>query len=347
MSERVLVTGGAGFLGNSLVRRLVAEGYRVSVLDRVPLRDALVARDVDFALGDVRDPGGVARAAQGVDAIIHCVAVQPVSRSRRSLFTDVNARGTENVLEAALRGGARRVVHLSSSAPYGIPRSVPITEVTPFAPICEYGRSKVLAERACGAARRRGLDVVILRPRVVIGPGRLGVYQMLFNWVADGKPIYTLGAAHRPFQALAVDDLAEACLLALSSQRPGEDYNLGTDRFGSFRSDLEALTRHAGTGARTVSLPAAPVKAVLSVLDALDLSPLTAWHYRTVDVEFHFDCGKARDLLGWTPKIGNVEMLRAAYDWYVAHRRAVDRDLGRTHTQSLPQRALRVIKALS
>jgi nucleoside-diphosphate-sugar epimerase len=170
---------------------------------------------------------------------------------------------------------------------------------------------------------------------------------MLFNWVADRKPIYMLGAGDRPFQALGVDDLVDACLLALDGSPKNESYNLGASRYGSFRSDVEALVRYAGTGASVVPLPAAPARAALWLLDTLDLSPLTAWHYRTADAEFHFDCSKAHTRLGWRPTLSNTEMLCAAYEWYVAHRVRVDRDPGVTHTKSLPQRALRLIKALS
>jgi nucleoside-diphosphate-sugar epimerase len=228
-----------------------------------------------------------------------------------------------------------------------LPRSVPIRETTPFNPVCEYGRSKVDAERVCARYRARGLDVVILRPRVLLGAGRLGVYQMLFDWIADDKPLYIIGAGRHPFQALSVHDMAEACVLALRGDCESEDINLGARDFGTFREDLRGLMLHAGNRRPIVSLPATPAKALLSVLDALDLSPLTAWHYLTVDQPFFYDCSKARDLLGWVPRIGNSQMLADSYDWYLSHRAAVDPDLGTTHRKALSQRAFRWVKAIS
>jgi nucleoside-diphosphate-sugar epimerase len=113
------------------------------------------------------------------------------------------------------------------------------------------------------------------------------------------------------------------------------------------RSDLEVLLHHAGNGRRIVTLPAGAAKTALWMLDVLDLSPLTAWHYLTCDAAFYFDCSKASRLLGWRPSVNNAEMLCEAYDWYLAHRASVDGDFGAVHTKSLEQRTLRVLKVLS
>lgn len=343
--SRVLVTGGTGFFGANLVRNLSRRGHFVRVLDCVPLAGR--AESVEMVTGDVRDAELVAGAAEDVDYIVHCVAVQPVSRSRRSVFKDVNVTGTRNVLDAARRHAVRRVVHVSSSAVYGLPRETPITEATPFNPVCDYGRSKVASERLCRRARSQGQDVVILRPRVLLGEGRLGIYHLLFNWIADKKPVFLIGAGDRPFQALSVHDLVSACLLALFGATPNEDFNLGAAEYASFRADVNALLRHAGSPKRVIAVPAVLAKTGLWALDTLDLSPLTAWHYLTADAAFFFDCSKAEQMLGWKPQVSNAEMLRQSYDWYVANRRRVDPDVGTTHTKSLAQRAFRVLKVFA
>ncbi|HMJ13143.1 MAG TPA: NAD(P)-dependent oxidoreductase [Polyangiaceae bacterium] len=346
IQARVLVTGGAGFLGAHLVRALSGLGHSVRVLDSAPIPEHASER-VERVQGDVRDSELVSRVAAGVDYIVHCVAVQPVSRSRRSVFKDVNVMGTRNVLEAARHHGVRRVVHVSSSAVYGLPRESPITEATPFNPICDYGRSKVASERLCRRFRSLGQDVVILRPRVLLGQGRLGVYHLLFNWIADGKPVFFIGSGDRPFQALAVQDLVSACLLALFGDTPNQDFNLGAAEYQSFRGDVEGLLRHARSRKRIVPVPAVLAKTGLWALDVLDLSPLTAWHYLTADAAFFFDCSKAEQLLGWKPAVSNIEMLCESYDWYVANRRRVDPDVGTTHTKSLAQRAFRLMKVFA
>jgi nucleoside-diphosphate-sugar epimerase len=195
--------------------------------------------------------------------------------------------------------------------------------------------------------RTRGLDCVILRPRVLLGRGRLGVYHLLFNWIADRKPVFLIGSGNQPFQALAGTDLVSACVLALSEGVSNEDFNLGASEYGTFRQDIQALLDHARSKRRIVAVPALLAKAGLFGLDVLDLSPLTAWHYLTADAAFFFDCEKARRMLGWRPEVSNFEMLRDSYDWYLENRARVDPDVGTTHTKSLSQRAFRVMKALS
>ena len=344
--QSVLVTGGAGFLGQHLVRRLLDEGRHVRTLDILP-RAPDADRRAEYSQADVRDARAVEAAMTGISSVVHCVAAQPVSRSGRAVLHDVNVRGTARVLDAALRHGVRRVVAISSSAIYGRPLSCPLDEHTRFNPVCAYGRSKVDAERVCRRYRSLGLDVVILRPRVLLGSGRLGIYQMLFNWIADTKPIYIVGSGMQPFQALSVHDMVEACCQALERDCENQDFNLGACRYSSFRQDLRRLMDHAGNRRPIVSLPAAPAKAVLATLDALDLSPLTAWHYLTVDASFYFDCSKAWEVLGWMPRHANLDMLIESYDWYLEHRALVDPRYGITHRNSVPQRAFRWLKALN
>jgi nucleoside-diphosphate-sugar epimerase len=314
------------------------------VFDLVPPADA---SPDEFQRGDVRDRTSVDRAVRGAELVIHAVAVQPVSRSSRRVFLDVNVGGTENVLAASREASVRRVIHLSSSAVYGVHQRSPLDEQSAFAPVCDYGRSKALSERIVAAERRRGLDVIILRPRVLLGAGRLGVYHLLFDWIADGKPVYTIGRADEPFQPLSVRDLARACRLALTSPRGNQDYVLGASRFSSFRDDLASLLAHAGSTRSIVPLPATLARAALGALDLLDLSPLTAWHYLGAGRPFFFDCSRAQAELGWSPEITTTEMLRESYDWYVAHRATADRRSGATQTHTVVPRALALLKALS
>ncbi len=343
----VLITGGSGFLGIPLIKALLRQRYRVRVLDIEALNCPELESEVEFVKGDVRDGAIVEAVCGGARFVVHCVAVQPVSRSKREIFRDVNVKGTRNVLSASRRHRVERFLYISSSATYGVPREVPITERTAFNPVCDYGQSKAAAERLCNRFRADGLDVVILRPRVLIGEGRLGVYQLLFSWIADRKPIFILGSGKQKFQALGVNDMVQACLLAMRGACRNQDVNLGAMEYGTFRGDLRGLMDHAGNRSPIVSLPVAPARAALWSLDLLDVSPLTPWHYLTSNVAFFYDITKARTLLGWQPKVSNLEMLVASYDWYLSHRHTVDRDLGVTHRKSLRPRAFGIVKALT
>ncbi len=339
-----MITGGSGFCGVHLAARLIRDGYRVRILDTATLNMPRLEKSVEFVQADVRDASAAAKACEGIDVIFHMAAILPVSRSGRRTFYDVNVNGTVNILESSLKKKARRAVFISSSAVYGVPKEAPINESTRFCAVEDYGRSKIEAEKACRAYRKKGLDTVILRPRTILGKGRLGIFHILFNWIAEGDNIYLIGRGDNPIQFLSVGDFTEACALAIGAPCRDEDINIGADSFGTIREDLEGLIDYAGTGSGVVSLPAWPAKAALAVLDKVDLSPLTAWHYLTYDKSFYFDTGKARRALGFGPSYSNLDMLRESYDWYLARKEGVDAKIGVTHRHSAAQRMLRAFR---
>ena len=310
-----LVTGGAGFFGTHLIRRLLEAGITVRALDLLPLPDPDFSPHVEVIEGDVRDPTAVGRAVAGVDLIYHAAALVPITRAGR-MFRAVNVEGTRQVLEAARRAGVGHVVHISSSAVYGIPKRVPVDEDAPYNPLGAYERSKVEAERLCEAYRARGLTVTILRPSTIVGPGRLGILEVLFEWIHRGRPVYILGSGSNSYQLVSTRDFAEVCLL-VGARGTGDDFNIGAADFGTLREDLEALIRHAGTASHVVSVPPIFVRYGLQILDWLRLSPFVQWHYRTIDRNFYVDTAKARRVLSWKPKDSNVAILCQAYDWFI------------------------------
>jgi nucleoside-diphosphate-sugar epimerase len=208
---RVLVTGGSGYFGEVLVRRLLEDGRSTRIFDLVD--STLRPESVELIVGDIRDGAAVRRACAGVETVYHSVAQVPLAKNR-SAFWSVNHEGTRVLLEACLESGVRKVVHLSSSAVYGIPRSNPVDERTEPRPGEEYGRAKLAAEEACREAVGRGLDVTIVRPRTILGHGRLGIMQILFEWIREGKPVPVLDRGTNVYQFVHAGDLAEGCLLA-------------------------------------------------------------------------------------------------------------------------------------
>ena len=311
-----VVTGGSGYFGSLLLARLRAAGYACTSVD---LNDAEDRPDaVRFVRADVRDAPAMARALSGAQVVFHNVAQVPLAKDR-ALFQSVNVEGTRVLLEAARGNGVRKVVHTSSSAVYGVPPANPVTEDTPAVPGEDYGRAKLDAERLCARYAAEGLDVSIVRPRTILGHGRLGIFQILFEWIRTGQNVPVLGAGHNVYQFVHADDLAQACLLA--AERPGaESFNCGAERFGTMRAALEALCAHAGTGSRVRSVPMAPAVAAMKLTSALGISPLGAYHALMYGRSMYFDIAKAKRLLGWQPRYSNHEMLAESYDWYCAHR---------------------------
>ena len=145
----------------------------------------------------------------GADVVVHAAAALPIQSSREAIRS-VNVEGTANVLAAALDAGVRRVILISSTAVYGVPERHPIHETDPLVGVGWYGESKIEAELLAGEFGRRGLDVAIVRPKTFIGPERLGVFEILFDWIREGRRIPILGDGGNLYQLLAVEDLVDA-----------------------------------------------------------------------------------------------------------------------------------------
>jgi nucleoside-diphosphate-sugar epimerase len=239
------ISGGAGFLGLHLARRLLADGHDVRTLDLVPLDEAELERSVEELRGDVRDPVDAARLVSGADVLVHAAAALPILGSREAIRS-VNVGGTATLLAAALDAGVRCAILISSTAVYGIPEKHPIEEDDPLVGVGHYGDSKIEGEHVTREFGRRGLDTVILRPKTFLGPERLGVFEILFDWVREGRRIYVLGDGNNRYQLLAVEDLVEAVVRSAQADVPGETLNVGAQEFGTVREDLEALISHAG-----------------------------------------------------------------------------------------------------
>ncbi len=330
MSEVHLVTGGAGYFGTLLVERLRATGVRVRIFD---INDADErAPDVEMHRGDIRDPAAVRRAVEGVSVVHHNVAMVPLAKDKAA-FWSVNHDGARNLLEAARDAKVRKVVSMSTSAVYGAPDRNPVDDATPTRPGEDYGRAKLAAEDLCHAFVSRGLDVTLIRPRTIMGHGRLGIMQILFEWIRRGQNIPVLGRGDNLYQFVHADDLADAAIKA--ADRPGPaTYNVGAERFGTMRETLEGLVRHAGTGSRVVSVPMEPAVAMMKVTSRAGVSPLGAYHSLMYGRAMYFDLSRTKRELGWAPRFGNVEMFCDSYDWYLRHRDEVLTRHGASHHKS-------------
>jgi nucleoside-diphosphate-sugar epimerase len=330
MAELHVVTGGSGYFGCLLVGRLLEAGHRVRVFDLNDAEDR--PESVELVRGDIRDPEAVARACRDASVVHHNVALVPLAKDKDA-FWAVNRDGTRNLLQASLDAGVRKVVNTSSSAVFGVPERNPVTETMAPAPKEDYGRAKLAGETLCAEFAERGLDVSIIRPRTIMGHGRLGIMQILFEWVRQGRNIPVLGRGDNVYQFVHADDLADACIRA--SARPGpRTYHVGAERFGSMRETLEGLVRHADTGSRVRSVPMAPAVWGMQLTSALGLSPLGPYHSLMYGRSMYFDVSRAKSELDWAPRYGNVEMFCESYDWYRAHREEVLRQSGASHHRS-------------
>jgi nucleoside-diphosphate-sugar epimerase len=315
---RVLVTGGAGFLGINLVRSLLARGDEVVSLDREPF-DYPERPRIKEERGDIRNRADVDRATVGCDMVVHAAAALPLYPPREIHTIDVD--GTRTVLEAARAAKVKRVVHISSTAVYGVPDHHPLVEDDKMYGVGPYGCAKVDAEGVCLEARKAGQIVPILRPKSFVGPERLGVFALMYEWAREGRDFPILGSGGNRYQLLDVEDLCDAIVLAMTApvERANDTFNLGASEFTTLRQDFQAVLDEAGHGRKIRSLPVAPALWALRALERVKLSPLYPWIYETVTEDSFVSIDRARDKLGWKPKFSNKDALVRNYQWYLAH----------------------------
>jgi len=341
----VLITGGAGFLGINLARHLLARGERVVSLDLVPFDYADCRDKITEVRGDIRKPADVQRALRGVDIVVHGAAALPLYKPADIYSTDID--GTRTMLEESKRAGVGRFIHVSSTAVYGIPDHHPLLESDSMHGVGPYGEAKVAAEQLCIDARAAGMVIPVIRPKSFIGPERLGVFAMLYEWARDGHNFPILGKGDNPYQYLDVEDLCDAIYLCctLPDDVVNDTFNVGAEEFGTPRSDFQAVLDHAGHGKKIVSLPEKPAIMALRFLEALKLSPLYKWIYETVGKESFVSIEKAQTRLGFAPRYSNRDALIRNYDWFVANADKLKGQSGVSHRVPWAQGALKIAKA--
>lgn len=338
-----LVTGGAGFLGINLMRYLLARGYELRSLDIAPF-DYPEAGRVECLRGDIRDREAVQRAMSGVRTVVHCAAALPLC-SRREIFT-TEVGGTRTLLEAAMAAGIERFIHISSTAVYGVPDHHPIFEDDPASGVGPYGEAKIQAEAVCTEFRGKGLCVPVLRPKTFVGPERLGVFELLYDFAFEGRNFPVIGSGNNRYQLLDVEDLCEAVYLCatLDQARVNDVFNVGAEQFGTIREDFQAVLDRAGHGKHIMGLPAAPTVFLLKMLELMRLSPLYQWIYDTMARDSFVSTDKISERLGFHPRYSNRQALVRNYDWYVANRKRLSGKPGLTHRAPWRRGALRLAR---
>jgi nucleoside-diphosphate-sugar epimerase len=348
-APRVVITGGAGFLGYNLAPWCAARGAVPAILDIARCDPRDYPETAELVLGDVRDPDAVRAIIAPpnrprADVVVHAAAALPLWPRREILST--NVAGTRTVLSVARELGVDRVIFVSSTAVYGVTEKHPLLEDDPLAGVGPYGVSKIRAEALCAEYRELGLCVPVIRPKTFLGTGRLGVFQILYEWVRDGKRIPMIGAGNNRYQLLDVEDVCDAIWRLMQAPRDDVNavFNVGAERFGTVRADLETLCEHAGSGARVLPVPASPAKLALRFLEKLRISPLYRWIYGTADKDSYVSIERIQSTLGWRPRYSNAESLIRAYDWYLSDTQGGAPATGVTHRVAWDQGALRLLK---
>lgn len=343
---KVLITGGAGFLGINLVRYLLKKGCEVVSLDRVQFDYPDVNRKITIITGDIRDFEMDKKAMKGVDMVVHTAAALPLYTEEEIMTTDVE--GTKLLLAEAKRQKVKRFVHISSTAVYGIPDHHPLYETDKLDGVGPYGKAKILAEEACLEYRKQGMVVPILRPKSFVGPERLGVFALFYDWAMTGHGFPMIGNGKNQYQLLDVEDLCEVIwqTLTLPPKKVNDTFNIGAKKFTTMGEDYQAVLDEAGFGKKVVGTPAEPIIWLLRILEALKISPLYKWVYETASKDSFVSIEKAEKAIGYKPKYSNQQALVRNYKWYVANVDKFSGQSGVTHRVPWKQGILGLAKQL-
>lgn len=325
-----IIIGGDGFVGSRLAADLAGMGENVLVCDIQKSAHPHYGK-VPFQRIDVTDPASVETIALTPDDLVYNLSAKMLSpivtrKERHDFFWPVNYHGTQNILTWMEKNGANRLVHFTTDMIYGHSVTVPQDEDHPAKPLGEYGESKLATETLAQTYRDKGFKIPIFRPRLIIGPGRLGILVKLFRLIDLNLPVPMIGSGNNPYQFISVFDCASACIAAWKADFPNSAYNLGSDDPPPVKKLLGDLIKHAGSKSILLPTPASLVKLTLDTLDAINLPIMDPEQYKIADEICILDTSKAKRELGWTPKHRDEDMLMAAYTEY---RKA--RDAQKTH----------------
>lgn len=341
--QHVMITGGAGFLGINLVRYLLKRGVKVTSLDIAefdyPERD-----QVRIVTGDIRKREDVDKSLEGVDMVVHTAAALPLYSEEDIRSTDLD--GSRVVMEACVAAGIKRAVHISSTAVYGIPDHHPLLEDDPMVGVGPYGEAKVEAEAVCARFREQGLVVPILRPKSFIGPERLGVFALFYDWAKDGHGFPMIGSGKNRYQLLDVEDLCQSIWLSLTlpDEKVNDVFNIGAKEFKTMKEDYQAVLDRAGFGKKISGFPAGPVIFTLRILEAMKLSPLYKWVYETACEDSFVSIEKAERVLGYRPNHSNQDALLRNFEWYLENLSTFENASGVSHRVPWKQGILALFK---
>lgn len=341
---KFLITGGAGFLGINLVRYLHNQGHEIVSLDIVPFNYKDMNDKVEIITGDIRDETIVSKSLKNIDIVIHTAAALPLYTADEIFTTDVE--GTRLLLKQAQKNNVKRFIHISSTAVYGIPDHHPLFEYDKLDGVGHYGKAKILAEEECLKKREEGMCVPIIRPKSFIGPERLGVFALFYDWAKDKRGFPMIGSGKNKYQLLDVEDLCEAIYLCckLDEKIVNDTFNIGAKQFTTMREDYQAVLDYAGYGKKIVGLPETPIIWLLRILEALKLSPLYKWVYETASKDSFVSIEKAEKKLGFNPKFSNKDALVRNYKWYLEHLNEFENTSGISHRVPWKQGVLKFAK---
>jgi UDP-glucose 4-epimerase len=342
----ILITGGAGFFGGILKRRLLAQGHRAFSIDLQPDEDqhpSLISIQ-----GDIRDAEAVERVFAGreIGSIFHCAAILAHGKQNDEFLWTSNVEGTRVVAEAARRHKVGRIVYTSSNCLWGHSFSYPVAEDEPPDPVELYGRSKLEGERILQTFAN-DLPVISVRCPTIVDSGRLGLLAILFEFIAENRTVWTVGGGYNRYQFIYAEDLAEVCSRLLRYDR-SDVFHIGSDNVKSMRDVYEYVINHAGSSSRVAALPRGATILGMKLAYHVGISPLGPYHYKMIAEDFLFETSHIKRALDWRPTLTNEEMLLKSFQYYRANRNEIGGRLNVSdHRKAADMGVIRLLKWIS
>jgi nucleoside-diphosphate-sugar epimerase len=323
MKNKFFITGGSGFYGINMIRKILSHGDEVVSFDLLPFdypeKDTQQDK-IKVVTGDIRNFENLKKAMEGCNIVIHAAAALPLYSEQDIYTTDID--GSRNVVKAAYENGIKKLVHISSTAVYGIPDHHPLLETDKLVGVGPYGHAKIEAEKMCTEYRDKGMMITVLRPKSFIGPERLGVFALFYDFADTGHNFPMLGSGNNRYQLLDVEDLCEATYIVATSdnEKVNDVFNIGAKEFTTMKEDYQAVLDEAGYGKKIFGLPAKPAIWLLRILEIFGVSPLYKWVYETAAEDSFVSIEKAEKTFSYKPKYSNKQALLRNYKWYLENK---------------------------
>jgi dTDP-glucose 4,6-dehydratase len=314
------ILGGNGFVGQYLANELFALGKKVVVCDLQDKLNGSINALCEYCQVDVREIDSIQKLPVSSDDIVINLAANQyhtkVLRNRKEYFFSVNTAGTENLLSVIYEKGCRNFLMCSTDMTYGKPRYLPVDIRHPQNPFGPYGQSKKAAEEICKKYREKGMNITIMRPRMINGPGRLGILVKLFKLIDMGLPVPTIGNGKNHYQMISVFDCVSAIICALNHNMPNKEYNLGSKNSPNVKELLRSVIASANSKSIVVPTPGRLVKLALGFFDFVGLTIMYKEQFMIADEEYMLDISETEKDLDWTPKYDDAAMIKEAYRIY-------------------------------
>ncbi len=320
--SKVLVTGGMGFLGSSIVKCLSELGEEVRIFANQSSKDKDgIIEEKEIVWGDIRDQASVDEAVKGMDSVIHLVSnFRRVGSDKKEAYS-INVEGTDNVLEASLKHGIKRLVHCSTIGVHGHVSEIPSNEESPYNPGDLYQESKLTAEkRVWEFYKKTGLPITVVRPISAIGPEDVRMLK-LFRGIKKGI-FFIIGKGEALFQPSYIDDIVDGFVLCLNHEKAvGEVFIVGGDEYVSLNELVSTIASELNVSPPKIRLPMPPLLFLASVCEKVCAPfgiepPLHRRRMSFFQNSRAFSIKKARSVLGYEPKYSLREGIRKTIAWY-------------------------------